>query len=73
MEQLGIYAKDLLYLEMTTSSAVYRVKPCHVIPTTLCKTKNLFQIQPYNYSGFFYVLKLNFVFNVFPSSVTQGF
>lgn len=71
--QLSIYTKDLLYLEAVTSSAVYHVKPYHVIPIMLWKSINLFQIQPYNYSGFFYVLELNLVFNVFLSSVTQGF
>lgn len=73
MGQLSIYAKDLLYLEVMTSNVVYRVKPYHMILIMLWKSMNLFQIQPYNYSGFFYVLKLNFVFNVFLSPTTQGF
>lgn len=33
----------------------------HVIFIMLWKSINLFKIQHYSYSGFFYVLKLNFV------------
>lgn len=69
--QLSIYTKDLLHLEVMTSSAVYYVKPYLVIPIMLWKSMNLFKIQPYYYSGLSYVLELNFLFNVFPSSMAK--
>lgn len=71
--QLSIYTKDLLYLEAMTSNDVYYVKPYLVILIMLWKSMNLFKIQPYIYSGLSYVLELNFLFNVFLSSITQGF